>query len=117
MLLKTRPLPQNISEALNRWPRLTAHLICHSLGYFTPEAAANALLDHKRGHPCFCEWFVHMAQSWDAGKVLEVGRKTILRAFQGRHHHYGYMAHYPQARALVEQVRRGGEGPVFASWF
>lgn len=115
--LKTRPLPQSNREALDRWPRLTAHLICDSLGYFTPEGAACALLAHKRGHGHFCEWYIHMAQGFNEKRVLEVGRKTLLRAFQGRHHHYGYMAHYPQARALVEEVRRGGKGPIFASWF
>ena len=112
-----RALPETTREALNRWPRLTAHMICESLGYFTPEGAAGALLDHKRGYGHFCEYYIHLAQSWKEDKVLEVGRKVIERAFRGRHHHRGYMAHYPQARALVEHVRRGGEGPMFASWF
>lgn len=112
-----RPMPSTIQEALNRWPRLTAHLICDSLGYFTPEGAAHAILDYRRGEANWCEWYIHMAQGFNRDKLLEVGRKTIERAFRGRHHHRGFMAHYPQARALVEHVRRGGEGPVFASWF
>ena len=114
---KTAVTPTTIKEALDRWPRLTAHLICESLGYFTPEGAAHAILSYKRGKPYCCEWYIHMAQGFNREKLLEVGRKTIERAFRGRRHHYGYMAHYPQARALVEQVRAGGEGPLFASWF
>ena len=113
----SRAAPETIKETLNRWPRLTAHLICESLGYFTPEAAAHALLDYKHGRPDWCEWYVHMAQGFDTEKLLEVGRKVVERALRSRHHHRGYMAHYPQARALVEHVRRGGEGPLFASWF
>ena len=107
----------SITEILNRWPRLTGHLICDSLGYFTPEAAANALLHHRRGEPFACEWYVHMARGFDKKKLLEVGSEAVQRAFRSRHHHRGYMAHYPQARALVEHVRRGGEGPLLASWF
>jgi hypothetical protein len=92
-------------------------MISDSLGYFTPETAANALLHYIRGEPNWCEWYVHMAQGWNRDKLLEVGRQVVERSFRDRHYHYGYMAHYPQARALVEQVRRGEPGPVFASWF
>jgi hypothetical protein len=34
----------NTEDAIRRWPRIVAHLIAESLGYFTPEGAANALL-------------------------------------------------------------------------
>jgi hypothetical protein len=111
-----RATPESIEETLDRWPRLTAHLICGSLGYFTPQAAANAILHYRRGEPFLCEWYTHMA-GFNREKLLDVGRKVLEHAFRSRHHHRGYMAHYPQARALVEHVRRGGEGPLFASWF
>lgn len=110
-------LPQNTTEVLVRWPRLTAHLICESLGYFTPEAAANSLRAHKEGDGFFCEWYTHMAQGFDEKKVLEVATRTIERAFRNRHHHRGYMADYAMARSLVERVRHGGRGPELASWF
>ena len=120
LLLKhtsTRPRPDTIKEVLDRYPCLVGHMICESLGYFTPESAANALLFYIRGEPFSCEWYTHMARGWDEKKLLEVGRQVVERAYRGRHHHYGYMAHYPQAKALVEHVRAGGQGPVFASWF
>ena len=112
-----RPRPTTQKEVLECYPRLVAHLICGSLGYFTPGAAANAILHHIQGEPNWCEWYTHMAQSWDSAKLLEVGRHALEDAVRGRHHHHGYMAEYLQARELVEHVRQGGQGPVFASWF
>jgi len=114
---RTKVAPDTIQEVLERYPRLTAHLICESLGYFTPEAAANAIMHHRRKESFACEWYIHMAQGFNTQRLIEVGRKTIERAFRSRHHHQGFMAHYPQARALVEHVRGGGQGPLFASWF
>lgn len=43
--------PRIIDEVLDRYPILVAHMICESLGYFTPNAAANALLAHIEGRP------------------------------------------------------------------
>ncbi len=118
MTTTTTAKPMSTKEALNRWPRLTAHMICESLGYFTPEAAARALLMHKRGQPNWCEWYIHMTgYSANDQKLVQVGRETIGRAVKHRKSHTGYMAHYPNARALVEHVRKGGQGPMFASWF
>ncbi|MBI4294652.1 MAG: hypothetical protein HY669_00620 [Chloroflexi bacterium] len=114
---KRATLPTTQAEALKRWPRLTAHMICESLGYFTPEAAANAILHYKEGVGNWCDWYVHMAQGFNEQKLLQVGRRVIESAFHVRHHHQGYMAHYPLARALVERVREGKSGPMLASWF
>jgi hypothetical protein len=116
-MLKTATTPATVKEVIDRWPRLTAHLICQSLGYFTPEAAARAILHHKRGEPNCCEYYIHLAGGFNEQKIIEAGKRALESAVRGRHHHYGYMAHYPQARALVEHVRAGGEGPLFASWF
>lgn len=41
-------------EVLRRWPRVVGHLIAESLGYFTPRAAANAIIMFKLGKP---SWF------------------------------------------------------------
>ena len=119
MILKVqrRPKPTTQQEVLEAYPRLVGHLICCSLGYFTPGAAANAVLAHIEGRPNGCEWYTHMAQGWDNARLLEVGRETLASAFRQRHHHQGYMSEYRQAKALVDHVRGGGAGPVFASWF
>jgi hypothetical protein len=37
----------NTEDTIRRWPRIVAHVIAESLGYFTPEGAANALLHLK----------------------------------------------------------------------
>lgn len=103
-------------EIVARYPRLVAHLICESLGYFTPRAAAHALLQFKRGRPFFCEWYTHMAGGFQNDRVLEVGRQVLERAIRGRHRHHGYMADYGQARRVVA-AELAGHGPVFASWF
>lgn len=108
-------------EAMRRWPRLTAHLISVSLGYFTPTAAANAIAHYKADEPYACEWYSHMASSrggmYDHDLLLEVGRFTLAKAFEWRHHHTGYMAHYPQAIALVRHALATTREPALASWF
>lgn len=103
-------------DALRRWPRLTAHLIAESLGYFTPEGAANALLLFKRGQENWCEWFVHMA-SVGRKPIRQVAAETIRRAIRGRAFHKGYMASYELALKIVRQRNATGAGPVFGSWF
>lgn len=81
----------------------------------TPEAAARAILNYRRGEPNFCEWYIHLG-GFNHEKVLQVGHDVVQRAFQHRHHHTGFMSHFPLARALVERVRRGASGPQFMSW-
>ena len=101
-------------ETMQRYPRLTAHLICESLGYFTPTAAANAIRDHQTGRGNHCEWYSHMATS---GKtMLEIGARTINNAFRRRRFHQGPMAHYPQALALVQESIRHHDPTLFSSW-
>ena len=103
-------------EILRRYPRLVSHLICESLGYFTPEGAAGAILAVVRNRPCACEWYLHMAGL--AGLSLEdVGRHTLRRAIHSRHHHRGFMAEYTRARALVHRLVTTGDSPLLASWF
>ncbi len=105
----------SLEEILARYPRLAAHLICESLGYFTPHAAANAIKHYVLGMPFYCEWYVHMAgPSREA--VIAVGRQVLERAVRYRHRHRGFMAHYPLARAIVKDALQG-HGPIFASWF
>lgn len=115
------------AEVLQRFPCLVAHLIAESLGYFTPEAAANAIAYYTRGEPFFCEWYYDWASKrFASGRtksgtlddtVREVGQLAICNAFSRRRHHRGPMAEFKRALALVLHVRQGGEGPAFASWF
>ena len=117
-MLKTQRLkPTTIDEVLERYPRLTGHLICESLGYFTPRSAANAILAHVQEKACFCEWYAHLAHGYNEKLLIKIGRNELERTFRNRHHHTGYMANYLQAKALVKIVRQGGEDPKFASWF
>ena len=102
-------------EVLKRYPRLTAHLICESLGYFTPRSAALAIQSHRAERAHACEWYLHL--SGNGRSLLQVGADTLRRAFRNRRHHRGYIAHYPQARELVERERRRpGPGTVLSSW-
>jgi hypothetical protein len=117
MLKTIRAKPKDVEEVLQRYPRLTGHLISESLGYFTPRSAANAILRHIQKLPFCCEWYSHCAQSYDDTKLLKVGRDQLNNAFRRRMFHVGYMAWYDQARKLVDQARSGGKDPVFASWF
>lgn len=112
----TRPqTPQDREEVLQRYPILVSHMICRSLGYFSPEAAAAALLGYIKGVPNYCEWYAHVAgQTLD---LLAVGRGVVEDSFRFRGNHSGYMVSYQQARLLVEHVRQGGQGPPLGSWF
>jgi hypothetical protein len=103
-------------ETLKRWPRLTAHLIAESLGYFSPEGAANALLLFKRDQDNRCEWFLHMA-SVGGKPICQVAAETVRRAIRGRAFHWGYMGSYELAQRIVRERNATGVGPVFRSWF
>ena len=121
----------NREQVLRKYPRITAHLICESLGYFTPLCAAGAIQAHLEGTPCYCEWYSHMTgcrgkrlvdrgEKVDWGKLaLQVGLDTLRNAIAGRRRHNGYMAEYKQALALVkaELERSGCTSNMLASWF
>lgn len=102
-------------DAMRRWPRLTAHLIAESLGYFTPEGAAGAVLSFKRNQEHWCEWYMHMAA---AGRkpILQVGAETLRRAIRFRRMHCGYMSSYELARKIIQRYQQTGESPLFMSW-
>ena len=109
-----RERAQSAQEVMERYPILVAHLMCASLGYFTPKAAANAIVTHIRGQGFWCEWYGHMASG---GKnILDVGHDTLNGAFQHRRFHRGYMAEYKTARVMVEAERQGEADLKFMSW-
>lgn len=125
-MTETKPRkPRSQADVLQRLPCLVAHLIAESLGYFTPEAAANAIATHTRGEAFFCEWYYDWACKRCSGKrgadlrdtVREVGKSALQRAVQQRKHHRGPTNDFQHALALVRQVRQGDEGPLYASWF
>lgn len=102
-------------DAVRRWPRLTAHLIAESLGYFTPEAAAGAILSFKRNQEHRCEWYMHMA-AVGSKPILQVGAETLRRAIRFRRMHRSYMGSYELARKIVMRYKQTGESPLFMSW-
>jgi hypothetical protein len=77
--------------------------------YFTPQGAAVALADALNGHENWCE-YVFSCHNRNPIQVVQ-------RAVRGRAHHRGYMAHYPQALAIVATEILTGEQPLLASWF
>ena len=101
-LTAAKPAPTTSREVMARYPILTAHLICESLGYFSPVAAANAILAHIEHKSFACEWYLDMAAprpptspsgtAQPARRLQDVGRQTISRAFADRRYHRGYMA-------------------------
>ena len=116
MLRTQTPKVKSIEEVLERYPRLTAHLICESLGYFDPRSAANAILKHSMGQTFACEWYCHCAQSYAEQALLITGRNQLRSAFTRRHNHTGYMAWYGAASKLVQDARAGGMVNALASW-
>ena len=105
-------------EILRKYPRLVAHLICESLGYFSVLSAAGAIEAHAAGEPCYCEWYCHMSS---VGKkdIRDVGRDTLALAIRRRKWHKGYMAEYQRAIAQVkaELEREGVTSNMLAAWF
>jgi hypothetical protein len=106
----------NTEDTIRRLPRIVGHLIAESLGYFTPEGAANALLHFKLSQEFWFEWFIHMA---GVGRklMLQVAADTIRRTIRQRRFHRGYMSSYELALKIVRRRIATGRGPVFASWF
>jgi hypothetical protein len=104
-------------------------MICYSSGYWTPNSAAGSISQYLQGRGDWCEqnWTYAQGRAARLGRkvteeefdqiILDVTREIISEAFRHRQHHHGFMSDYGQARAIVEHVRQGGKGPVFASWF
>jgi len=104
-----RKTPVNTKEVLKRYPRICAHIICHSLGYATPSCAAQILMDAKLGKPNYCEW-IYCCYNKDP-------RPAVEWAIRNRHYHKGFMADYRSAKKLVDLAVEADKEPVFASWF
>jgi len=109
---------------LQRYRSLVGHLICESLGYFTPKSALRALQAHQQEKPFACEWYSHMAMCQGKGAfhedtLVQINRETIDRCFQRRQHHSNYMSEYEHAKALVkhEITEEGSTQGMLASWF
>lgn len=101
--------PTTPEQFMRRYPRLTAHIICCSLGYATPRVAAIIGSDAQAGRPNWCEW-VYSCYRTDAVKCVRA-------AIRGRHGHHGYMAEIQKALGLVYGSILHGKEPEFASWF
>ncbi len=106
---------------MKKYPRITAHLIAESLGYFTPRSAAIAIIKAKNGEPFFCEWYSSIVMgrgvsSWDRDETTKVTREVLDWSISNRHRHKGYMASYKQALAIVKEAIKGNN-PTLASWF
>ena len=104
---KVNELPAR--EIMERYPRITAHIIAESLGYATPTCAARILKDAMERKENHCEW------------IYSCYKKNPLKAVQGsvkrRHYHKGFMADFKRAYALVKHAIETQEEPLFGSWF
>lgn len=115
-------MPVTREEALRRWPRIVAHLIAESLGYFCPSAAAGAVAAAANRQPFYCEWYGDTACRMGGDRseaYLAVTLRAVRAAIAGRKHHTGYMADYAAARTIVEMElqKRGCCSTRLASWF
>lgn len=119
-----RPEPSQPIGDMQKYRCIVGHMICESLGYFTPRSALRAVLAHRNGTHYACEWYSHMAMCqgkdmFDRESLLNINRATLQQAFQARRKHSGYMADYPTAKALVDQEIKdeGSTHGMLASWF
>lgn len=102
-----------LEAILAQFPGLCSHLICESLGYLTPEAAANLLWHCARGEEFWCEWVSHLGSRG----VKEPTKSVVRWAIRNRRGHRGPMSDYRAARAIVKRALATGRYPEFASWF
>ena len=79
----SNPKSMTGAEALNRYPLLTAYLICESLGYLNAISAARIIADHASGRGNGCEWF-QMMSSVAQISAQEAARRTLGRAVSHR---------------------------------
>jgi hypothetical protein len=107
-------------EVMKKHPRIVAHLIAESLGYFTPRSAAIAIIKAKNNEPYYCEWYTDCAGRYgdmlDKKNVARVTKEVLEQAIKYRHVHKGYMSDYKKALEIVKKAIEGNE-PTFASWF
>lgn len=111
-------------EALKKYPLLVAHMMCESLGYFSPLSAANALAAYANNETFACEWYSHMCMCrgkdlFDNKELLKVGREVVELALINRHRHKGYMSDFDYAKKLVrkELEDQGSTSGMLAGWF
>ena len=86
-------VPTEIEDAMARYPRLVAHIQAESLGYFTPEGAAKALLFAMHGIQFPCE-YVDAYFNNDTPAM-------VRQAIRNRNDHTDAMSRYRTALAQV----------------
>ena len=99
----------SLQDTMQRYPRITAHIIAESLGYATPSCAARILKDAREGRENYCEWIY---SCYDRNPL-----RAVKDSIRNRHHHKGYMAEYKLALALVRKAIETGDEPLLGSWF
>lgn len=111
-------------EIARRYPTLTAHVVCESLGYFTPACAARAIRDAVTGKPFFCEWYMHRVRYAPTKEedylkaITETTREVLQEAIARRKFHTGMMSSLAAGKAAVARFVTSPEiEPVpFMSW-
>jgi hypothetical protein len=104
-------------EIVKHYPRLTAHLIAESLGYFSVSAAAHAIKAYKDNKEWWCEWYIDIQMKGRLTDMKEINKYVIQRAIANRHGHKGSMASYTEAKKQVNAALQGKEVPEFGAWF
>ena len=85
-------LTRNRIDGLKKYRHILAAMIDESIGYFTPEAALNAIIAYKKKAPFSCEWYLDMAGLGHGKKLFDItdddlraiNRNVISNAFKNR---------------------------------
>lgn len=99
----------SLKETMEKYPRITAHIIAESLGYATPSCAARILKDAREGKKNYSEW-IYSCYTSDP-------LKAVQNSIKNRHYHQGFMCDYKLALDLVKRALKTGKEPLFGSWF
>ena len=100
---------------LKAYPRISAHLICESLGYLTPISAENMIESFIAKEGYCCEWTYSIELRTKESRY-SITKSIIQNAISNRHYHKGYMSDYKNANNVIKK-ELAGNGPLFASWF
>jgi hypothetical protein len=99
----------SLQETMERYPRITAHIIAESSGYAPPSCAARILKDAREGKKNYCEW-IYSCYTTDP-------LKAVQDAIRNRYYHTELIADYTRALELVKRSIETGEEPLLGRWF
>jgi len=112
------PTELTVERVLRRCPRIVAHLICESLGWFSVRGAANVIVHYKNREAFYNDLYETLSEHKygrlpTEEELIEINADFLRKAIVTRHFHSGLT--YDCARAAIQSTLEGN--PKCWSWF